>query len=409
MPGPLLSTFLLSPGGIIVSLFFCAAGITLTIYDLIKKDHQSKRGQQSTWYERPLIWLGGNGIAIGLIMLLDRMFLALPGSSSTNVFFVVFFIICLLDICTGLCSLIALSPNKNRRNARSRNTRAGYHYGSSIYSFVQENPLLAQARMLLILHPFLCLMAIWGMCGTLFLLVANQLFFSCVSLSLGLLTFWCIKRTFVQLRWLKHIEHLRVEIVRRTRFEGASPMLVFPIPGFAQPIMPAILLRQTWWGLGYGTIYGLALGSSITQSLTHLAVRLPAILLTAGLIVFLRFRLRSRIEATWYGVSRGENTPNSNITWQEARLFVCYKLPGLFFERKNTVIYELSGPAQVVQWTRVLEAHSPFATWQPVLPMDQYQQQMQRLCEMITEKTGLKLHDLDETEPIMLNIYQEQK
>ena len=50
--------------------------------------------------------------------------------------------------------------------------------------------------------------------------------------------------------------------------------------------------------------------------------------------------------------------------------------------------YRLSGPNKLVQWTRVLDVRSPFAIWRPLLPMDEYQRQMQELCELIMNKTG---------------------
>jgi hypothetical protein len=91
-----------------------------------------------------------------------------------------------------------------------------------------------------------------------------------------------------------------------------------------------------------------------------------------------------------------------NISWRQAQLFACYKVPGFFFGRKTTVFYELSGPSQVVQWTRVFGAHSLFAVWQPVLPMDEYQRQVEELCQLITAKTGLQLHNLSAIEQMEL-------
>ena len=62
------------------------------------------------------------------------------------------------------------------------------------------------------------------------------------------------------------------------------------------------------------------------------------------------------------------------------------------------ITYELSGSSKVVQWTCVMDTHSPLAVWRPLLPMDEYQRQMQELCNLVTRKTGLPLHDLSEEE-----------
>ncbi len=82
------------------------------------------------------------------------------------------------------------------------------------------------------------------------------------------------------------------------------------------------------------------------------------------------------------------------ISWQQARLFACYRLAGFFPGRKSIVIYELSSPGKVVTWLWMHNPRSPLTFVEPLVPADVYQRQMQALCDLVIERTGLQLQDL---------------
>lgn len=221
------------------------------------------------------------------------------------------------------------------------------------------------------------------------------LFFAVVLLGLGLAI-----RAYSHLRLLKRIEWRRVHAAG-----SAYPTIADFSPSFlepAQPLMPPIVLRYTWQALAYWGVFGFVQGVAIAQPwrvLSLIALWIPLGLIWSCLILSFRLTHRLRVEATQYGLTSVSGVQSKQISWEEARLFVCYKVPGLFSGRKTTVTYELSGPGKLVQWTRTIDTRSPFAIWRPVLPMDEYQRQMQQFCEMVVAKTGPQLHDLSEAEP----------
>lgn len=394
-------------GGMVGPLSFLGAGIVLITYHLIKMYRESRQGKRY-WYEQPLLWFGGASMVLGLVALADRMIVSLPDLWPGIVFFLGFVGISLLTL---LCVLlmVALSANKQEPSKGSAHKA---QRASSQRPSVRENPLLTTARMSLLVWACLCLMEIWFICGFLLPLMPNlpnlPLLGACL-LALGLAAVGGIAWTFVQLPQLRQIERVRLEFAART--SPAYPALerVFPSQQIAPPLVPSILARYTpramvGWVV-YGLAYGLAFGTIFTQNLTVLAFKLPMMLLATflfgGLIFFFRLGLRLKVEATQDGLTSGSGFQTKQISWQEARLFATYQTPRLF-GRKTMITYELSGSSKVVQWTRVMDTHSPLAIWRPLLPMDEYQRQMQELCELVTRKTGLPLHDLSEEKSMEL-------
>ena len=47
-------------------------------------------------------------------------------------------------------------------------------------------------------------------------------------------------------------------------------------------------------------------------------------------------------------------------------------------------------------WRWIDDLHSPLALWKPLLPTDRYHRQMQCLCDLVIEKIGLQLYDMDQ-------------
>jgi hypothetical protein len=410
----LFSSFPLSwLGGMIGPLCFCTAGVLLIVYELIGMYREPREGQRRAWYERALLWFGGGGITIGLVMLADMKIALLPDLLSEALFALGFFVIALLSIiCCVIMLILVLGgskrealPRKVRVEGRSLSERA----------IVLENPMLTITRISLLGLAVLCFMVIWFAVGALFRLIPSQPLFNYLCVGLGLLTIWCINRAFVYLRHLKRIEYLRVELteVRPEAVPFAWAFAPFERPAlevgnpFQQPVQPftlTILLRHTWGAMAGWVVYGLGMGAIMMPYMTSLsilinwAIKVPFMLLMAGVMFFVRRGLLPKVEATPYGLTSVQGIQTKSIAWQDARLFACYRVPGFYFGSKMIVTYELSGPGQVVQWTRVVDVRPPFAVWQPVLPMEEYQRQMEALCELITARTGLQLYDLSEAE-----------
>jgi RHS repeat-associated protein len=68
-----------------------------------------------------------------------------------------------------------------------------------------------------------------------------------------------------------------------------------------------------------------------------------------------------------------------------------YGVPG----DRTTVIYELSSASHVVTWRWIHNPRSPLTFWRPFLPPDEYHQQIQALCDLVIEKTGLQVYTID--------------
>jgi hypothetical protein len=83
------------------------------------------------------------------------------------------------------------------------------------------------------------------------------------------------------------------------------------------------------------------------------------------------------------------------VNWSEAIFFACYRLPR-FLGGKNTIYYELSSQNARISWRWIHNLQSPFVLWSPNVPPEEYERQMQMLCALIVEKTGLPLYDLSQ-------------
>lgn len=118
-----------------------------------------------------------------------------------------------------------------------------------------------------------------------------------------------------------------------------------------------------------------------------------------SIIIFFAFiyyvSWQSTIKITERGLRKNVLKAEKTTEWSNAYLFFCYRLPSLIGKPK-VIYYELSSQTSRITWMRVVNARSVFAPWRPALPNEQYQQQMQALTALVTEKTGLPLYDLSE-------------
>ncbi len=139
-------------------------------------------------------------------------------------------------------------------------------------------------------------------------------------------------------------------------------------------IIPWLLVTGWWLVFAHGNVFALTV--------------------IIGIVLLLYSFLRFEIEITEKGLVEKEvGLMKKTIDWSEARFFACYRVPVLFWN-KNIVHYELSSSTTRVSWVWVHNLESPFTAWKPGLPPDEYEQQMQALCALVREKTGLLLYDL---------------
>lgn len=221
-----------------------------------------------------------------------------------------------------------------------------------------------------------------------------------MMLALGLFFIFFSIRRYIQLRSWQCIEHRRFAAAVSEEHLSA---LVLPVS--TQPALPPLMLSLRLKMTHVCFLAMLVLGS-ITFNLGSLVVQFAqegqrldalsfftAVFFSAiGVLIFVPlFFVRNTIEATNDGL-KAENV-RKVIRWEEARLFACYHIPSIS-GRKTVITYELSSQSQVVSWNWILNPQSPLTVWKPLLPADEYHQQIRALCELIVARTGLQLCDL---------------
>ncbi len=218
------------------------------------------------------------------------------------------------------------------------------------------------------------------------------------SIVLGIAFGACAALFFVQIRYLKHLEHRRYRAVESTGKEAGnvpstltSPDLVFP---------PTISLRMRgcvlfFWAVGASIVFAfleerlLPLRSS--QDI-FIGVEVLFIFLLATVVFLLsRTTLQATKEGLTVTVGTGILSSEHALDWREACLFACYR--GLWGSRR-VIYYELSSASTMVTWAWHRHPSPVFSIWRPVIPNEEYQRRMQVLVELVSAKTGLLLYDL---------------
>ncbi len=215
------------------------------------------------------------------------------------------------------------------------------------------------------------------------------------------ITFWLMRMS-TCLRALQRIERLRFSLTAERSIETAS------LPGsaaFFAPLSITLRIKRTHIGVFAVLLFGLMIPSTINLVVSFMqpgpSFGLSKIFFLLFLLVFgialltvcfiPFFVVRTTVEVKENGLRTETRT---FIHWHEARLFACYRLPGLVPEDRTTMIYELSSSSRVITWRWIHDPESPLTLWKPLLPPDEYHRQMQALCDLVIEKTGLQLHDL---------------
>jgi uncharacterized membrane protein len=123
---------------------------------------------------------------------------------------------------------------------------------------------------------------------------------------------------------------------------------------------------------------------------------LVALLVVGIMYAILYVKAREQVTLTDYGILVSGVTPRlQSIPWSEARLFAIVNPsnPKRFKDRLPLML-EVASEHNLVRWTwlRSKSFRSGFAV--PVLPPEEYEQQMRGVLSVIAAKTGLPLYDL---------------
>nr|MBA2392486.1 hypothetical protein [Ktedonobacteraceae bacterium] len=136
--------------------------------------------------------------------------------------------------------------------------------------------------------------------------------------------------------------------------------------------------------------------------LYQLAILVGSLLL-AGVSVLFGNLMRNkstmqRIDVNANGIASHYILNDTQINWQDARLFATYKSFKLLnIGTPTTQIYELVGEQAVVRWSRQSVMIRTITT-EPALSVEEYARWLQQLHGYISERTQLPLHDLDKVE-----------
>ncbi len=276
---------------------------------------------------------------------------------------------------------------------------------------IAANPQILSMNMTLIIGMFL-LIVILALLGTFpfswstNLIQKQPLYYTWLLIGAGLFVVLLLGRVYVRLRMLKRIERRRTAITLEKRYRTA--VMDEPLSYSALPLIPSIvlLLKRSFIWFWTIIVLGFVIVSTVNLVLmptnsTHFTVFLLIyVILLIGvfevvpgiIILILLFRTQRTVQAMDNGLKaeRGKFIP-----WQEAHIFAHYTLPSLLPGGK-ILYYELSGSSQIITWILVSNSRSPFVMWKPQLSIDEYHRHMQTLHNLITEKTGLPLINLDQ-------------
>lgn len=278
--------------------------------------------------------------------------------------------------------------------------------------FIPTHPEIFNERVSLIISVFsLMIVVLVG-------IVSSQLLSGfaqnpAISLGIaGLCWVFLVVRRWVRLRALQGIESQRVAFSLR---ESAS-VRNREVPSQSGVSFPCLTIVFVPHGL---TIWMYTLAFSLFAillflfpfitviTLNNIFLFLILLLCIIGFLLLFLFRsilfvLKEKImiEVTEDGFQMrkgGTHLIQKQISWNEAQFFACYTLPNLFPGQK-TCYYELSSSTEVVTWISLSRFPSLFSMWKPQLPFEEYQEQMQTLCDFVTLKTGLRLQSLSGSE-----------
>ncbi len=403
--------FLSNTGSLIPPLLFSGIGILTIILDLRNWRKEHRQGLQHVWYQRIMTLTGFLLVLSGLMVFTftDLFMFSSPLSSALSLMFL------LVVVASGIYAFLIIIRSTIRLSTQSHAIFIG-HINSEQAS-IAANPLLLRARMILIGSAFLLLVTmLLGILQVFSLVTWHQLFFWGWSLLIVMpsLAFGLIRMS-IRLHTLRDIEHLRFSLALKRSIDTAS----LPEPSaFFVPLSITLRLKKTHIGILGVLMVGLIVPGAINlvvqftqrssfpgQSDIFSLIFWIVLGFAAFVLCFMPlFIVRTTIETRESGLRTEAGT---FMHWHEAYLFACYRLPGLVPGDRTTVIYELSSHTRVITWRWIDNPQSPLSAWKPLLAPDEYHRQMQSLCDLVIEKTGLPLRDLtraleeEETDPVV--------
>jgi hypothetical protein len=404
--------------------FFLSATITLFLlfgtafffitFDLRKIKREKKQEQQLVWYQRPMMLLGAYEILWGLMIMMQTNIIAfsLPHFLLNVLFIVEALFVPLLFISVAVTLIITMRSADWQSVLKPK---ASITNPSDVPSIVISSELVNTGTALLgSIFVLVFISLLLGLNQPTQLLsraqglpyyISNGGLLLVLGISLICLMVLVTKAN-VRLYTLLGIELRRAALVA----EGGSRSTSITIEQASQE--PACLsvptitlcLKKTPISLWLAVILGF-MAPLLILGVPFFTTPVPGYLVWLGLFFMsqLVFALKNykAVQVTNDSL-KTEKRKNfakkeKHITCEEAHLFACYKLPSLFLGRKTIVYYELSSPSKIITWTWVLDPQSPLTIWKPQLPIDEYHRQMQALCDLVSARTGLPLHDLSQT------------
>ncbi len=271
---------------------------------------------------------------------------------------------------------------------------------------IAASPLLLITRMILIGGTFLLLVGmLLGLFQGFSLVTQHHLFLWgwVLLIAVPFLAFGLMGMS-RRLRTLQGIERLRFSLTTERSVDTA---FISEAPAFFAPFSITLRIKRTHIGVFAVLLFGLMIPGTVNLVVSFMqpgpSFGLSKIFFLLFLLVFgialltvcflPLFIVRTTIETRENGLRTEAGT---FIHWHEARLFACYKLPGLVPGDRTTVVYELSSASHVIIWRWIHNPQSPLTFWGPLLSPDEYHRQMQALCDLVIEKTGLPLHDVNQ-------------
>lgn len=123
---------------------------------------------------------------------------------------------------------------------------------------------------------------------------------------------------------------------------------------------------------------------------------LASLLIVGTMYAILYIKGREQVTLTDYGILVSGITPRlQSIPWSEARLFAIANPSNFkYFKDRQPMILEVASEHNLVRWTWLPSKSFRSAFAVPMLPPEEYDQQMRGVLSVIAAKTGLPLYDL---------------
>lgn len=171
-------------------------------------------------------------------------------------------------------------------------------------------------------------------------------------------------------------------------------LVIMTITLFVSLVIPFII----------GLVFGLQAHTAPPTHVVHIGIlliilgvwALASLLIVGTMYAILYIKGREQVTLTDYGILVSGITPRlQSIPWSEARLFAIANTSNFkYFKDRQPMILEVASEQNLVRWTWLpfKSFRSGFAV--PVLPPEEYDQQMRGVLSVIAAKTGLPLYDL---------------